>query len=133
MLLAEYLHTLPPYHLADLYDTLYQPQEPHAYSEDEYRQAIVGYWSNPRNWEELVAALSPTERQTLTRMALQERCQIDAFLEELSALGLVILHRELNRFEVPDDVRLSMLEYLPRLQDRIDAHELADENGAAPV
>jgi hypothetical protein len=133
MLLSEYLHTLPLYHIADLYDTLYQPSVPHAYTEDEYREAVAAYWSNPENWDALVAALSVTERQTLTRLALQERCEIDAFLEELSSLGLVVLHREVNRFQVPDDVRVRVLERLPSLEDRLRAQELAGEDGAAPV
>ncbi|PWK09662.1 hypothetical protein [Tumebacillus permanentifrigoris] len=133
MLLSEYLHTLPLYHIADLYDTLYQPSVPHAYTEDEYRQAVVSYWNNPQNWDALVGALSVTERQTLTRLALQERCEIDAFLEELNSIGLVVLHREVNRFVVPDDVRVWLLERLPSLQDRLQAQEQADPDGTTPV
>ncbi|MBL0389229.1 hypothetical protein JJB07_21790 [Tumebacillus sp. ITR2] len=133
MMLADYLHTLTLYHLADLYDTLYQPDVPHFYTEDEYRESVLAYWSNPQNWDAMVASLSSTERQILTRLALQERCQIDAFLEELSNLGLVILHREVNRFEVPDDVRVELLERLPSLQDRLSALETEAEDGGAPV
>ncbi|KEO81533.1 hypothetical protein [Tumebacillus flagellatus] len=133
MMLAEYLHTLSLYHLADLYDTLYQPDVPHFYTEDEYRNAVAAYWSNPQNWDRMIASLSPGERQTLTRLALQERCEIDAFLEELSSLGLVILHREVNRFQVPDDVRVELLERLPSLQDRLAGLEEEAEDGGAPV
>jgi hypothetical protein len=117
VLLADYLHTLPVYKLADLYDTLYSPESPVSLSEREYRDAINAYWEDPVHWQELVNALSPTERRTLIRLVLQERCQIDAFLEDLSDLGLVILDRQANRFALPDDIRATLLEYLPSLQD----------------
>jgi hypothetical protein len=117
MMLADYLVTLPKYTLADMYDTLYQPDVPIRLTEDEYRAAITDYWNTPAHWETMVEALSSSERKTMTRLALHERCPIDAFMEELSGLGLLILYRERNRYEVTDDIRLHLLERLPSLHD----------------
>lgn len=130
MMLADYLHTLPSYALADIYDMLYQPGVPVLLSEEGYRNAITDYWNDPSHWNELVEALSPSERQRLTRLALHERCPIDAFMEELSQLGLVALYRESNRYELFDDIRVHLLERLPSLRDLLQAQE---KNGADGV
>lgn len=133
MMLADYLLTLPVYELADIYDLLYQPDVPHKLTEADYRASILAYWDDPDHWNRFVTALSPVERQTVTRLALHERHPIDAFLEDLSALGWLILHRTANRYEIPDDVRVSLLERLPTLHDRLQAQERPDEDGTAPV
>jgi hypothetical protein len=127
MMLADYLLTLPPYTLADMYDTLYQTNTPLHLTEAEYRVGITDYWNTPDHWDRMIAALSTTERQTMTRLALHERCAIDAFMEELSGLGLLILYRERNRYEMPDDVRVELLARLPSLQDL--AHTPAEDDG----
>lgn len=133
MMLADYLHTLPPHALADIYDTLYQPGVPVLLSDEGYRNAITEYWSTPSHWNDLVEALSPTERQHITRLALHERCRIDAFMEELSQLGLIALYRESNRFELFDDIRVQLLERLPSLSDLIRAQEKSSEDGSTGV
>jgi hypothetical protein len=121
MMLADYLHTLPTHALADIYDTLYSPGVPVLLSEEGYRNAITDYWNDPDHWKELVEALSPSERQRMTRLALHERCPIDAFMEELSQLGLIALYRESNRYELFDDIRVQLLERLPSIQDLLEA------------
>jgi hypothetical protein len=133
MMLADYLVTLPKYTLADLYDTLYQPATPHRLSEEEYRAGITDYWNTPAHWDTMIDALSTTERQTMIRLALHERCKIDAFMEELAGLGLLILYRERNRYEMPDDVRLEMLERLPSLRDFARAPGEDDGEGNASI
>lgn len=133
MLLADHLLLLPRHTLADIHDTLFPPDTPAApLSVEHLRAAISAYWNTPAHWEELLTALSPSERRQMTRIALQEKCPIDAFLEELASLGVVILHREQNRCVLPDDVRFHLLERLPSLRDRLGAVE-DGEDGIAPV
>lgn len=133
MLLADSLLLLPRHTLADIHDTLFPRDTPATpLTEDQLRAEIATYWNTPAHWAELLAALSPSERRQMTRIALLERCPIDAFLEELASLGVLILHREQNRCELPDDVRFHLLERLPSLQDRLNAVEDGDE-GIAPV
>lgn len=133
MMLADYLHTLPSHALVDMYDSLYQPGVPVLLSEEGYRNAITDYWKDPSHWNELVEALSPFERQRLTRLALHERCPIDAFMEELSQLGLIALYRESNRYELFDDIRLHLLERLPSLSDLLGAQGRSDEDGLSGI
>lgn len=133
MLLADYLFTLPIYQLLDMYEMLYQPDVPMQLDEEEYRAAIRDYWDNPANWDELVSALSTTERQTMTRLALHEHCPINAFMEELSGLGLLILYRARNRYEVPDDIRQQLLERLPNLSDMAAMQSEDDGEGTASI
>jgi len=121
MLLRDALLLLPDETVADIYDTLYQPEEPEDLPPAENRALICKYWAYPQHWNELVVALSVPERQALTRIALGERYPIDPFLEQLSDLGLVMISRDHNRFFVPDDVREQLLERLPSLRDRIGA------------
>jgi hypothetical protein len=133
MMLADYLLLLSSHELTDLYDTLYGQDTPDILSDEQIRGAILRYWSDPARWDEMVAALSPTERQMVTRLALGERCPINAFLEELNGFGLIILHREQNRYELADDVRVYLLERLPNLHDRSAAQEDGTTDGSAPV
>ena len=133
MLLRDLLLLLPEETLGDIYETLYEPSEPGSLTFAQYRRAIAAYWQQAAHWDELIRALSVTERLAMVRIALGERCRIDAFVEELSGLGIVVLERERNRILVPDDVRVSLLERLPNLQDRLAAAEEQDENGATPV
>jgi hypothetical protein len=133
MMLCDYLRTLPVSHLFDIFETLYQPETKVELSEAELRERIVAYWEDPAHWDEFVAALSPFERRAMTRLALHERCRIDAFMEELASLGLLLLYREQNRYEMPDDVRVQLLERLPSLRDLLGAQQAGDEDGAAPV
>ncbi|TCP52370.1 hypothetical protein EV586_11147 [Tumebacillus sp. BK434] len=133
MMLCDYLRTLPPSHLYDLYETLYLPQTKVTLSEAELCEQIVTYWDDPAHWDRFVRALSPFERRAMTRLALHERCPIDAFMEEAASLGLLILYREQNRYEMPDDVRVQLLARLPSLGDLLGAHEPGDADGTAPV
>jgi hypothetical protein len=133
VLLRDLLLTMPSENLADIYDVLYEPTEPGSLSVAQYRRAIADYWEDAAHWDELVNALSVTERQALVRLALGEKCRIDVFVEELSGLGIVALERERNRIVVPDDVRVWLLERLPSLEERLSAREEQDEDGATPV
>ncbi|MCX7572073.1 hypothetical protein OS242_19225 [Tumebacillus sp. DT12] len=133
MLLADTLLLLSRHTLADIHDTLFPNDTPVApLSEEQMRAEICAYWNTKAHWEDLLNALSPSERRQMTRLALQERCPIDAFLEELASLGVVMLHREQNRCELSDDVRFHLLERLPSLHDRLQATE-DGEDGMAPV
>ena len=125
MLLRDLLLTLPNETLADIYEMLYSPSEPGSLSVTQYRRAIADYWEDAAHWDELVNALSVTERQALVRLALGGKCRIDVFVEELE--------RERNRIVVPDDVRAWLLERLPSLEERLAAGEEQDEDGATPV
>lgn len=133
MILRDALRQMSLDQLRELYRTLYHPEEMPALTETELCQQIESFWDNPAHWEELIAALSPTERRAMIRLALQERCQIDAFLEEMSALGLVVLYRDHNRYQLPDDVRYKLLERLPSIGDLLSAKRQGDEDGIAPV
>lgn len=133
MMLADYLHTLPSHALADIYDTLYQPGVPVLLSEEGYRNAITDYWNDPSHWNELVESLSPFERQRITRLALHERCPIDAFMEELSQVGLIALYRESNRYELFDDTRIQLLERLPSLKDLLEAQGHSGADGVTGI
>ena len=133
MLLRDLLLTLSGETLADIYDMLYAPSRPGSLSVAQYRRAIADYWEDAAHWDELVNALSIAERQALVRLALGEKCRIDVFVEELGGLGIVVLERERNRIEVPDDVRAWLLERLPSLEERLAAREEQDEDGATPV
>jgi hypothetical protein len=135
MMLADYLLMLPRHTLADIHDALYPADKPAPpLSEEGLRAAIADYWDTPAHWDELILALSPSERRQITRIALQENCPIDAFLEELSNLGLLMLHREQNRCELPDDVRIALLERLPSLEDMLKAQvQGQDEEGHTPM
>ncbi|ASS76769.1 hypothetical protein CIG75_18705 [Tumebacillus algifaecis] len=133
MMLRDYLRTLPQSHLFDLYETLYQQETNVHLTEVELCEEIVAYWESPAHWDEFVAALSPFERRAMTRLALHERCRIDAFMEEAATLGLVILYREHNRYEMPDDVRVQLLERLPSLRDLLRAEPEGDADGTTPV
>lgn len=133
MMLNEYLLTLPTYALADMYDELYKPGVRVHLSDEGYRRAITEYWEDAGNWNEFVAGLTPTERKMLLRLALQAKIPINAFMERLADLGVLMLQREANRYGMPDDVRWQMLERLPSLQERMEGLEQGDEDGSAPV
>jgi len=128
LLLVEALKLLSSQTLADIFDTLYQPSEVEVLTDNEYRSAIVDYWSRTQHWNELVVALSVPERQALTRLALGEKHPIDPFVEQLSELGLLLLHRERNHYLMPDDVRAQLLERLPSLQQRLAADASLDDD-----
>lgn len=133
MMLCDYLLTLPSSHLYDLYETLYSPETKVNHTDAQLREQIVAYWEDSAHWDEFVKALSPFERRAMTRLALHERCRIDAFMEEAASLGLLILYREQNRYEMPDDIRVRLLERLPSLGDLLVAQEPGDADGTAPV